>query len=120
MDEDGYFYILDRKKDVLVVSGFRVLPSEIEEALRKHPAVKEAAVVGTPDALRCATNVQAFVVLKKDYEGKVTTDDLVKFCEGALTIHKVPNLIEFRKELPKTPGGKIFRRALREAIIASE
>jgi len=114
MDDDGYFYILDRKKDVMVVSGFRVLPSEVEEVLHDHAAIKEAAVIGITDPRKCAIDVKAFIVLNKEYEGKVKKSDIVRFCEKTLSPHKIPGLIEFREELPKTPMGEVLRKVLRE------
>ena len=111
MDKDGYFYIVDRKKDVIIASGFNVYPREVEEVLFMHPAVKEAAVVGVPHPYRGET-VKAFVVLK---EGMTATEEeLRNFCRQRLAKYKVPEIIEFRDELPKTFVGKVLRRVLRE------
>ncbi len=113
MDEDGYFYIVDRKKDVIIAGGYNIYPREVEEVLYEHPAVLEAAVVGVPDPYRGET-VKAFIVLKPEYKGKVTEKDIEKFCRERLAAYKVPRIIEFRDELPKSAVGKILRRVLRE------
>jgi len=110
MDEEGYFYIVDRKKDMINVSGFKVWPREVEEVLYEHPAVKEAAVVGTADQRRGET-VKAHIVLKDNLE--VTEDQIIQFCKRKMATFKVPTKVEFAKELPKTPVGKVLRRALR-------
>jgi len=108
-DDQGYFKIVDRKKDMILVSGFNVYPNEIEEVLSEHPSVLEAAAVGVRDE-KSGESVKAFVVKK----GEVTEDQLLDFCRKKLTSYKVPKKIEFKKELPKTNVGKILRRALRE------
>ncbi len=113
MDEEGYFYIVDRKKDMIIAGGYNIYPREVEEVLYQHPAVKEAAVVGVPDAYRGET-VKAFVVLKEGYAGEVSEEDLRAFAKERLAAYKVPKLWEFREELPKTAVGKILRRRLRE------
>ncbi len=111
MDEDGYFYIVDRKKDLIIASGYNVVPREVEEVLFMHPKVMEAAVVGVPDPKRGET-VKAFVVLK---EGQTATaEEIREFCKEHLAPYKVPTLVEFRKELPKTQVGKVLRRMLVE------
>ncbi|MEM4504114.1 MAG: long-chain fatty acid--CoA ligase, partial [Archaeoglobaceae archaeon] len=86
---------------------------EVEEVLYEHPAVLEAAVIGVPDPYRGET-VKAFIALKPEYKGKVSEDEIIKFCKERLAAYKVPKIIEFRDELPKTLVGKILRRALRE------
>lgn len=108
--EDGFFEIVDRKKDMINVSGFNVYPNEIEEVLTSHPKVLEAAVVGIPDE-HSGEKVKAFVVLK---EAGIKAEELITYAKEYLTNYKVPKEIEFRKELPKTNVGKILRRALRE------
>ncbi|MEM2070234.1 MAG: long-chain fatty acid--CoA ligase [Archaeoglobaceae archaeon] len=113
MDEEGYFYIVDRKKDMIIAGGYNVYPREVEEVLYEHPAVLEAAVIGVPDPYR-GEAVKAFVQLKPEYKGKVTEEELMKFCKEKLAPYKVPRSIEFRDELPKTLVGKVLRRALRE------
>ena len=113
MAPDGYFSIVDRKKDMIDVSGFKVWPREVEETLFEHPAVQEAAVVGVPDA-RSGEAVKAFVVLKKENEGKVTGEELSKFCKEKIASFKAPKFVEFRTELPKTAVGKVLRRELKQ------
>ncbi|WP_202319920.1 long-chain-fatty-acid--CoA ligase [Archaeoglobus neptunius] len=113
MDEDGYFYIVDRKKDMIIAGGYNIYPREVEEVLYEHPAVMEAAVVGVPDPYRGET-VKAFVVLKPEYADKVTEEDIIKFCKERLAAYKVPKIVEFRDELPKSAVGKILRRVLRD------
>jgi long-chain acyl-CoA synthetase len=110
MDEKGYTKIVDRKKDMILVSGFNVYPNEIEEVIASHPGVLECAVIGVPDS-GSGEAVKAFVV-KKD--PNLTPEDVVKFCREQLTGYKVPKQIEFRTELPKTNVGKILRRELRD------
>ena len=110
MEEDGFFKIVDRKKDMINVSGFNVYPNEIEEVATEHEKVLEAAAVGVPDE-KSGEVVKLFVV-KKDKS--LTEKELKEFCKTRLTGYKVPKQIEFRKELPKTNVGKILRRELRE------
>ena len=113
MDPDGYFRIVDRKKDMIDVSGFKVWPREVEETLFEHPAVQEAAVVGIPDE-RSGEAVKAFVVLKKGSEGQVTAEELTKFCKDRIASFKAPKFFEFKNELPKTAVGKVLRRELKK------
>ncbi|KRQ09724.1 long-chain fatty acid--CoA ligase [Bradyrhizobium pachyrhizi] len=110
MDEKGYTKIVDRKKDMILVSGFNVYPNEIEEVIASHPGVLECAVIGVPDA-KSGEAVKAFVV-KKD--PNITAEDIIKFSATQLTAYKVPKQIEFRTDLPKTNVGKILRRELRD------
>jgi long-chain acyl-CoA synthetase len=110
MTADGYTKIVDRKKDMILVSGFNVYPNEIEEVIASHPGVLESAVIGVPDP-RSGEAVKAFVV-KKD--PNVTAEDIIKYCGTQLTNYKVPKQIEFRTSLPKTNVGKILRRELRD------
>ena len=110
MSPDGFTKIVDRKKDMILVSGFNVYPNEIEEVIASHPGVLECAVIGVPD-LRSGEAVKAFIV-KKD--PGVTAEDIIKFCATQLTNYKVPKQIEFRTDLPKTNVGKILRRELRD------
>jgi long-chain acyl-CoA synthetase len=110
MTPDGYTKIVDRKKDMILVSGFNVYPNEVEEVIASCPGVLECAVIGVDDA-RSGEAVKAFVV-KKD--PNVTAEDIVKFCHTQLTNYKVPRHIEFRASLPKTNVGKILRRELRD------
>jgi long-chain acyl-CoA synthetase len=109
MDEEGYFQIVDRKKDMIICGGFNVYPRDVEEALYRHPAVLEAAVAGVPDEYRGET-VKAFVVLK---EGMTATEEeLIAVCREHLAKYKVPTAVEFRTELPKSTVGKVLRREL--------
>jgi long-chain acyl-CoA synthetase len=110
MAEDGFIKIVDRKKDMILVSGFNVYPNEVEEVLASHPGVLECAVVGVPDA-KSTEAVKAFIV-KRD--PNLTTQDVIKFAHEQLTGYKVPKYVEFRTELPKTNVGKILRRELRD------
>ncbi len=113
MDEDGYFYIVDRSKDMILASGFNVYPREVEEILYQHPAVMEAGVVGIADAYRGET-VAAFIVLNKGYKASAKLkEEIVAFCQERLTAYKVPKILEFRESLPKSIIGKILRRELR-------
>jgi len=112
MDENGWFYIVDRKKDMIVASGFKVWPREVEDVLYQHPAVREAAVVGVPDEYRGET-VKAVVALKPDLAPTLTPEDLIAFCKERMAAYKYPRIVEFREELPKTPSGKFLRRELR-------
>jgi len=116
MDEDGYFYIVDRKKDMIIAGGYNIYPREVEEVLYEHPAVTEAAVVGVPDPYRGET-VKAFIVLKPEYKDKVSEEEIIQFCRERLAAYKVPRIVEFRDELPKSAVGKILRRVLREEEI---
>ncbi|EGK14900.1 long-chain-fatty-acid-CoA ligase [Desmospora sp. 8437] len=111
MDEDGYFYIMDRQKDMIIAGGFNIYPREVEEVLYDHPAVQEVAVIGVPDPYRGET-VKAFLVLKPD--AKVTEQELNTYCRSKLANYKVPRLYEFRDQLPKTTVGKVLRRELAE------
>ncbi|HWJ77818.1 MAG TPA: long-chain-fatty-acid--CoA ligase [Niallia sp.] len=111
MDEEGFFYIVDRKKDIIIASGFNIYPREVEEVLYEHPAVVEASVVGVKDSYRGET-VKAYVVLK---EGVVVTEEeLDQFMRNKIASFKVPRIYEFRKELPKTAIGKVLKRQLKE------
>jgi long-chain acyl-CoA synthetase len=110
MDADGYFYIVDRKKDMIISGGFNVYPRDIEEVFFEHPKVMEATVIGIPHPKR-GEAVKVFVVLK---EGQTATpEELLKYCEGKLAKYKWPTEIEFRKDLPKTNVGKVLKKDLR-------
>ena len=115
MDEDGYYYIVDRKKDMIISSGFNVYPRDIEEVLYQHPSVREAVVVGVPDEYR-GESAKAYVVLKEQEEGVDYSELLDAFCREHLATYKVPREYEFRAELPKTAVGKILRRVLRDQV----
>jgi len=109
-DETGYYYIVDRKKDMIIAGGFNVYPREVEEVLFEHPQVKEAAVVGVPDEYRGET-VKAFIVLQDG--ATVSAEEIISFCRGRLAAYKVPRQIVFRDSLPKSAVGKYLRRELR-------
>ena len=109
-DQDGFLYIVGRKKDMIKVSGEIVYSFEVENVLLKHPAVQEAAVVGAPDKLR-GEIVQAFVSLKKDINA--SSSDIRSFCKEHLAHFKVPHDVEIRETLPKTPSGKIQKEKLK-------
>ena len=111
MDKDGYFYIVDRKKDMVIVGGYNVYPREVDEVLLEHPKVHEAVSVGISDELRGET-LKAYVVLRPGE--KLTKAEVIAWCRQKLANYKVPRLVEFRDELPKTIVGKVLRRALRE------
>lgn len=111
MDEDGFFYIVDRKKDMIIAGGYNIYPRDVEEALYRHPKVKEAVVAGVPDKYRGET-VKAYVVLK---EGEAATEEeIIEYCRNNIARYKVPTMVEFRRELPKTLVGKVLRRVLVE------
>ncbi|MDR6999176.1 long-chain-fatty-acid--CoA ligase [Neobacillus niacini] len=110
MDEEGYIYIVDRKKDMIIVGGYNVYPREVEEVLYQHPAVIEAAVVGVPDGAY-GESVKAIVVVKDE---QITMNDIIQFCQDRLVKYKIPKKVEFFKELPKNSTGKILRRELRQ------
>jgi long-chain acyl-CoA synthetase len=117
MDEDGFLRIVDRKKDLVLVSGFNVYPNEVEDALAKMEAVLEAAVVPIPDA-KTGEAVRAYVVKNPDFAGEVSTDDITRHCKALLTDYKVPKSIIIRDELPKSPIGKILRKDLKAEVRA--
>jgi long-chain acyl-CoA synthetase len=114
MDEEGYFYIVDRKKDLIIASGYNVYPREVEEVLFAHPAIQEAAVVGLPDPYRGET-VGAFVVLKPG--ASLSESELDRYCREHLAAYKVPRVYRFVEELPKSGVGKILRRELKEKFL---
>ena len=110
MNEDGYFHIVDRKKDMIIAGGYNIYPADVEAVLFEHPKVKEAAVIGVPDEKRGET-VKAFVVLK---EGETATEEeIINFCRENIAVYKAPRIIEFREDLPKSMVGKVLRRELR-------
>ena len=114
MDEDGFVFIEDRKKDMILVSGFNVYPNEIEGVVAELDGVLEVAAIGKPDG-KSGEIVKLFVVPTDD---SLTADDVKRYCKENLTGYKVPKEIEFRDELPKTNVGKILRRELREEEVA--
>ncbi len=110
-DADGYYYIVDRKKDMIIAGGYNIYPREVEEVLWEHPKILEAAVIGVPDAYRGET-VKAFVVLQPGTSA--TAEDIIAFCRERLAAYKVPRVVVFRDSLPKSGVGKYLRRALRD------
>lgn len=110
-DEDGYFRIVDRKKDLIIAGGYNVYPREVEDVLYDHPAIDEAAVIGVPNEYRGET-VKAVVVVSPG--ASVTAEEIIDFCRTQLAAYKCPKIIEFREHLPKTLIGKVLRRELRE------
>ena len=117
MDEDGWFYLVDRKKDMIVASGYKVWPRDVEDVIYQHPAVKETAVVGEPDPYRGET-VKAFVALKEGMEASVTPEEIISFCKARMAAYKYPRKVEFVAEIPKTLTGKFLRRELREKVTS--
>ncbi|MGE6412690.1 AMP-binding protein [Planococcus kocurii] len=117
MDDEGHFFIVDRKKDMIIAGGFNIYPREIEEVLYEHEAIQECVVAGIPDPYRGET-VKAYIVLKEGYT--VTEEELNTHCRENLAAFKVPRIYEFRKELPKTAVGKILRRSLVDEEVAKQ
>ena len=113
-DEDGYFFIVDRKKDMIIVGGFNVYPREVEEVLFAHKSIVEAAVIGVPDA-NFGEAVHAFVVLKDGVE--TTSEEIISYCAKHLVKYKVPKIVEILDELPKNTTGKILRRSLKKVSV---
>ncbi|ARI76859.1 long-chain-fatty-acid--CoA ligase [Halobacillus mangrovi] len=111
MNEDGYFFVVDRKKDMIIAGGYNIYPREVEEVLYEHSEIQEAVVVGIPDPYRGET-VKAFIVKKQGSD--ITEDELNEYCRKHMAAFKVPRIYEFREELPKTAVGKILRRSLVE------
>ncbi|CAH2713430.1 Long-chain-fatty-acid--CoA ligase [Neobacillus rhizosphaerae] len=115
MDEDGYFYILDRKKDMIIASGYNVYPREIEEVLYQLEGVEEALVIGVPDEYRGET-VKAFIKLKEGYS--LSVDEIIQFANNNLSPYKAPKVVEILADLPKSSVGKLLRRVLRDEELA--
>jgi long-chain acyl-CoA synthetase len=113
MDEEGYFYFYDRKRDMIKYKGHGVFAKEVEDVIKNHPGVKEVGVVGVRDPA-AGEVVKAVVVLESDARGKISEEDIVAYCNGKLAHFKIPKIIEFRGEIPKTDVGKVSRRELRE------
>jgi len=117
MDEDGYFYLVDRKDDMIFSKGFNVYPGQIEEFLKQHPKVKDAAVIGVPDRLK-GQAVVAVVALKEGEE--LDREELLKYCKAGLPDYRVPKTIMIREDIPRDPSGKLIRRKLRENMPVEE
>jgi len=118
MDEEGYFHFFDRKRDLIKYKGFSVFARHVEEVLYRHPKIKAAGVVGVPDP-KVGQFIKAYVVLQSDARGKISEEEIIEFCRENLAHYKVPKIIEFRGELPKTDVGKVSRRELREEVEES-
>jgi acyl-CoA synthetase (AMP-forming)/AMP-acid ligase II len=113
MDEEGYFRIQDRKKDMIKASGYSVFPAEVEAIMYRHPAVAEVGVVGLPDPYR-GEDIVAFVVSSADAKGKLSEGQMVEWCRNEMAVYKAPRRIAFVDALPKTASGKILKGPLRE------
>ncbi len=117
MDDDGFFFIVERKKDMIITGGLKVFPSQVEEVLLTHPDVKEAAVIGVPDVRRSEV-VMAFIVRE---DGATTSEtDIIGFCQGKMAHYKMPRSVEFRADLPKNLVGKVLRRKLLEEVLVRQ
>ena len=118
MDEDGFFYIVDRVKDMAIISGFKVYTRVVDEILFQPPAVAMAAAIGLPDPERPGSErIKAFIKLNKDYEGKVTPEEIIEWCRDKMEAYARPKYVEFRDDLPLTATEKLFKRELREEEI---
>ncbi|MGM0426723.1 MAG: long-chain-fatty-acid--CoA ligase [Thermodesulfobacteriota bacterium] len=115
MDEEGYFHFFDRKRDLIKYKGYSVFARHVEEVLYQHPQIKAAGVVGVPDP-RVGQVIKAYVVLQSEARGRISEEEIAEFCRENLAHYKVPKIIEFRGELPKTDVGKVSRRELREEL----
>jgi long-chain acyl-CoA synthetase len=113
MDDEGYVHFYDRKRDLIKYKGYSIFAREIEEVLKTHPKVKEAAVIGVPDP-KVGANIKAVIVLETDARGKMSEEEILSHCQERLAHYKVPKIIEFRGEIPRTDVGKVSRRELRE------
>jgi len=114
MDDEGYLFIVDRKKDMIIAGGYNIYPRDIDEVLFEHPKIEEACAVGIPDSYRGET-VKVFIVPR---EGEtLTEEEVIVFCKKKLAAYKVPKMVEFMDELPKSTVGKVLRRELREMEI---
>lgn len=116
MDESGYFYIVERKKDLIISGGYNIYPREVEEVLYQHPGVKEAVAFGVPDEYR--GEVVKVIIVPQD-GALFTVKDIQEHCRGELAVYKVPRIVEFRQELPKSLVGKVLRRVLREESVSA-
>jgi long-chain acyl-CoA synthetase len=113
MDEEGYFHFFDRSKDLIKFKGYSIFAKDVEDVLYGHPQVKAAGVIGVPDPA-VGQRIKAIVVLQGDARGKVSEEEIKGYCRQQLAEYKVPHIVEFRGELPKTDVGKVSRRELRE------
>jgi long-chain acyl-CoA synthetase len=115
MDDEGYFHFYDRKRDLIKYKGYSVFAREIEEVLTSHPKIKEAGVIGVRDP-RVGENIKAVIVLEAEARGKLSEEEIITYCKESLAHYKVPRIVEFRGEIPKTDVGKVSRRELREEM----
>jgi long-chain acyl-CoA synthetase len=115
MDPDGFFYLADRKDDLIISSGFNIYPGEIEEVLRRHPKVKDAAAVGVPDRIK-GQAVVVVIALKPGVEGDKR--EFLKYCKDNMPDYRLPRAILLKKEIPRDPAGKILRRIVRQEALA--
>jgi len=113
VDDEGFYYIVDRIKDMIIRGGFNVYPREVEEVLYRHPAIREAAVLGRPDE-RLGEEIVAVIVLEPD-AGEVSAEQITEFCGESLARYKVPREIRFVDQLPRNASGKVLKRELRQA-----
>ena len=118
MDEEGYFLFYDRSKDLIKFKGHSVFAKDVEEVLYAHPQVKAAGVIGVPDPA-VGQRIKAIVVLQGEARGKLSEEEIKAYCRERLADYKVPHIVEFRGELPKTDVGKVSRRELRDESIVS-
>ena len=117
VDEEGYFSISERKKDMLKVSGYSVFPAEVEAIMYRHPSIAEVGAVGVPDPYRGEDPI-AYVVLKPDAHGKMREEQIAEWCRAEMAVYKAPRRIRFVESLPKTASGKVLKRVLREQARA--
>jgi long-chain acyl-CoA synthetase len=118
MDKEGYFHFFDRKRDLIKYKGYSVFARHVEEVLYQHPQIKAAGVVGVPDP-KVGQLIKAYVVLQSEARGKISEEEIMEYCKQNLAHYKVPKIVEFRGELPKTDVGKVSRRELREEVEES-
>jgi long-chain acyl-CoA synthetase len=119
MDEDGYFYIVDRIKDVINVSGMKVYSQVVDDVLHSHPAVGVAGVIGVPDPERAGSErVKAFIALRPGYTDEVTEEEIIQYCKENLPPYAIPKSVEFRESLPLTPVLKLHKKKLRDEELA--
>ena len=118
IDEDGYFHLVDRIKDMINVSGMKVYSIEVDEVLFKHPAVEGVVTIGIPDPERPGSErIKAFIKLRDNFKGKIEAQEIIDYCKEKMAAYAVPKFIEFKDDLPLTVAEKIFKRALREEEI---
>jgi long-chain acyl-CoA synthetase len=115
MDDEGYFYFYDRKRDMIKYKGYAVFARQVEEVIKAHPQVKDTGVIGISDP-KVGEHVKAVVILEREARGRLSEEEIIKYCEEKLAHYKVPRIIEFRGEIPKTDVGKVSRRELREEL----